>query len=120
SKAPACAGGAEAARKKRKSHPAPRPGRRGAPRVAMLSPGALQILHAELRIGVLPRLLELPLHPGGVRRLSLALQRLRQSEKGAGIARIPLQVLAEDLFRLGRLPAPQQLPSQRFTRRVEP
>lgn len=70
--------------------------------------GGLQTLGAQLTIRVLPSRRECFLHPLGIRRLFLRLETFSQAEQGTPVARVALQVCAQDFFRFPVLPVHQQ------------
>src|SRR5213593_718323 len=80
----------------------------------------LEIAGREPRVGVTPRALECGADPGGVRHLLLRPQALGEAEERAGVARVALQVGAEDRLRLGRPAGAQERPAERLAHRVVP
>src|SRR3989442_3552814 len=80
----------------------------------------LGIAAGELRVGVPPRALECSPDPGGVRRLLLCPQALGEAEERARIARVTLEIGAEDGLRLRGPAGAQERPAERLAHRVVP
>src|SRR5439155_21456202 len=80
----------------------------------------LEIAAGELRVGVPPRALECGPDPGGVRRLLLCPQTLGEAEERARIARVALEIGAEDRLRLRGPAGAQERPAERLAHRVVP
>src|SRR4029450_2402272 len=66
-------------------------------------PAALQVLDPQLRVGVLPRGLDPGARPARVGALLLGLEGLPESEEGSRVARMLVEVRAEDFLGFGEL-----------------
>jgi len=78
-----------------------------------------QRLNRQRRVGVLPRLVERPLDPFGIRILPLLDEALMQPEQGSGILRVPRQVDAEHAFGLFGPAIEKERGAKRLAHRIE-
>src|SRR5438477_10123516 len=80
----------------------------------------LKVFDPQLRVGVLPRGLELAARRGGLPRLVLRFEALPESEERAPAARVAPQVFAEDRLGLGCTAFGEQHAAERLARGQEP